>query len=144
MEAKKGWWIPVVTGIMVAVISGYASFLFGQSTMKSKVLRDQRALAYVQLVNNKAIMRNFETLYKNGIIEDYEKNEEYNRAQSLYRSAQYRALIFGSKELAQLLAKYRKTGEEKEVTIKLFQAMRHDLLASGDHVDDAVVRDALY
>jgi len=146
---KRKWFNPVITRIMIALVSGYASFLFGKSTMKSQIVRDQRALAYVQIVNNRAIMRSYQNLQK---IEDkkvkegkkinYLESEEYVKAKAFFISAQYRALIFGGKDLVEVLAEYRETmksDKNSAVSVRLFQEMRHDLLAGGEQVEDETI-----
>ena len=141
MPTKKGLWGPVVTGIVIAFVSGYASFLFGKSTIKSQVIREQRALAYVQLVDNRSLMGRIEESN-----DDYNEDEEYIKAKAFYHAARYRVLIFGGKEVVLSLAEYSySTGDAfKKASRRLFQAMRHDLLSDSDRVSNSTIEQVLF
>ena len=141
MAEKKGIWNAIVAGIVIALVSGYASYLFGKSTIKTQTIRDQRALAYAQLVDNRALIRRFEES-----LDDYEENENYIKARALYNAALYRVLIFGERRVVLCLGEYDDaTGDDtKKTAARLFQAMRHDLLSDSEHVDDSAILKVLW
>jgi hypothetical protein len=141
MPNEKNLLGKVIAGIVIALVTGYASYLFGKSTIKSQVIRDQRALAYAQFVDNKSLMERLEKANS-----DFIKNPEYIKARALYNSARFRVLIFGGKEVVQSLANYSySTGDAfREATTRLFQAMRHDLLSESDHVSDMTIEKVLW
>jgi len=141
MSEQKGLWSPVIGGIVIALVSGYASYLFGKSTIKSQVIRDQQALAYAQFVDNRSLMQRLEEAK-----DDFEKDENYIKARALYNAARYRVLIFGGKEVILSLAEYSNTSGDdfKKATARLFQAMRHDLLSDSDRVNDSTIEKVLW
>jgi hypothetical protein len=141
MADKKSLWSVIVTGIVIALVSGYASYLFGKSTIKSQVIRDQRALAYAQFVDNNSLMQRI-----NKAKGDFEKDDNYIKARALYNGARFKVLVFGPKEVVLSLAEYNiKTGDDlKKATTRLFQAMRHDLLSDSDRVEDSTINKVLF
>lgn len=131
----------VIAGVVIAVITGYASYLFGQSTMKSQVIRDQRASAYSQFVDNRSLMLRMEELNK-----DYANDPEYIKARSLYNSARFRLAIFGGKDVVEALAdfSYSSGDDFKKASTRLMQAMRRDLITETDAVDDMTIDRVLW
>jgi hypothetical protein len=160
MEATNKWWMKIVSTVAIAALTGYASFLFGQFTMKSQLLSDQRASAYVQFVESRAKMREIIFNYRrkagaqkrqeNGESQeinnapDYMSDKEYIDAKALHDSARYRMIIFGGKKLTKTLSEYLRRKEDNKLAVELFQAMRSDLLPNDEQVQDEVIRSGLF
>lgn len=160
MEEPKKWWMKVTTTVAVAALTGYASFLFGQFTMKSQLLSDQRASAYVQFVESRAKMRQIIFTFRRKAKEheqgeneesdmitneqNYLYDEDYINAKALHDSARYRILIFGGKRLTKILSEYWQAKEDNRLAVELFQAMRRDLLSNDEQVQNDVVHNILF
>lgn len=108
--------------------------------MKSEVVRDQRAIAYIQFLDNKTMMEIINKSKK-----DVAEDQEYIKAKSLYNSARFRLLIFGGKEIVEALAdfSYSSGDDFRKATTRLFQAMRHDLRSECDYLNENTIKNVL-